>query len=140
MKKINREVVRQNRAKLLKVFADLRKEGFIARANHLCCQNCAGYDLAERVSKMPPEKAKKIKGVVFWHNQDEQDIWDNGHVFLAYRDMDTEGHGRIGMPTKVVGTHIVAGIEKAGLKCDWNGDPAQRIWIDLNEQKIEKIC
>ena len=95
-KQIDREVVNQNRRMLLKVFADLRKQGLIALANFRCCQNCAGSEIADRVSQMDAKHAAKVKGCVYWHNQDEDDLRERGHVALAYGSLERESTERLG--------------------------------------------
>lgn len=92
--------VEGNRERLVKAFADLRRQGLIARANFMCCQGCAGSAIADEVSKMPKEKATKVRGCVYWHHQDEDNIREAGNVYLAYGDLDTTGHGKIGFPAE----------------------------------------
>lgn len=70
------EQVKDFKAKLGKAFAQLRKQGYIAKKNFLCCQSCAwnGIDIES------PDAEK----VVFYHHQDNDCIPD-GFVYLAWR-------------------------------------------------------
>jgi len=131
--------VEQNRKQLVEAFEDLRKMGFIARANYLCCQSCAGYAIADKVSQMSKEKAAKVKGCVYWHGQDEDDILERGGLYLAYGRIDTTAHGEVGLSTEEVGKAVVELLGKYGLKAEWNGDGNDRIWVDLaiSNAKIE---
>ena len=130
-KQIDNEVVNQNREALLKAFADLRKQGLIALANFRCCQNCAGTEIADRVSQMDAKHAAKVKGCVYWHNQDEDNIWEMGHVHLAYGPLGSRKHGEVGLPTVEVGKMVVEALKKRGLCFAWNGSDGQRISVDL---------
>jgi len=116
------------RQRLLEVFKELRKEGFLARANFMCCQSCAGYDLAERATKLR-DKGKVIKGVVYWTRQDEEDLRRHNKVYLAYGPCDTGKYGTIGLPTKKVGEIVCRKLDKYKIPYEWNGDPSVRILV-----------
>lgn len=131
-KQVDSEVVRQNREALLKAFADLRKQGLIALANFSCCQNCAGSEIATRIDDMDAKHAAKVKGCVYWHNQDEDDLRERGHVALAYGSLGTRKHGEVGLPTVEVGKMVVEALKERGLCFAWNGSDGQRILVDLN--------
>jgi hypothetical protein len=119
----------EKRKKLIQAFKALRKQGFIARADYLCCSSCAGYAIAEKVSKMTKEKVAKVKGCVFWHHQDEQNFWSNGHLYLAYGELNSTTHGKVGLPTKEEGMIVVKELENQGLKVEWDGDSNSRIKV-----------
>ena len=57
-----------------KAFQILRKKGYFARMNFWCCQSCAWYAIPEELSKK----------VVFFHAQDNEDLNNKGHVFIAW--------------------------------------------------------
>lgn len=113
---------------ILKAFRELRKEGYLARANHLCCQNCAGYDLTEKAAKLVGE-GKSVKGCVFWHNQDEQNWKETGSMHLAFGDMDSTEHGKIGLTTKEVGERVVEKLKKFNVPYEWDGKSGTRIRV-----------
>ena len=52
------------KAKLNKAFRELRKKGYTAKQNFLCCQNCAWHALSD----------KEAEKAVFYHRQDA-DAW-----------------------------------------------------------------
>ena len=113
--------------KLTEAFKILRKEGFIARQNFMCCGNCAGYDIATIVSKMPEKKRAKVKGCVFYHHQDNDRLKETGKVMLAYGPLETSAHGTVGLPDVEVGRRVVEVLKQVGLTVDWNGEGSQRI-------------
>ena len=118
----------ETRVKVLNVFKELRKEGFLARANFLCCQNCAGYDLAHQAEKKFSQN-KEVKGCVYWHKHDEKNYRENGRLFLAYGNLDTQ-YGKIGLSSnKEVGEIIVKKLEMYGVEFEWDGDPLNRILV-----------
>jgi len=123
--------VARNRKLVLEAFKNLRKQGLIARANFLCCSNCAGSEIESYVSNLPEEKAKRIKGCVFWHKQDEDDIWRHGEMYLAYGSIDSSKHGEVGLPTKEVGELVVRALKEQGLSVEWDGDPHVRILVNM---------
>ena len=116
------------RSNILKAFAELRKEGYLARANHLCCQNCAGYDLTEKAGKLV-EKGKEVKGCVFWHSQDEDDWKSRGSMYLAFGDMNSTKHGKIGLSSKEVGENVVKKLKKFKVPFEWDGSSRTRIRV-----------
>ena len=117
------------RERVKDAFVTLRRQGYLCRANFLCCQTCGGYSLAERVDKMPPEKARKVKGVIYWHNQDEQRFKEDGTLTIAYGSVSTKKYGEIGLPTNEVGEALVEQLQKRDLIVDWDGNPSKRITI-----------
>ena len=58
---------------LTQAFKELRKLGYFARQNFMCCQSCAW-------SSVPEEKEDKV---VFYHRQDTPDVM-YGSVYLAW--------------------------------------------------------
>lgn len=120
----------QTRAKVLLAFKDLRKEGIIARANHMCCMTCASYDLGERLEK----DTKKI-GAAYWHRQDEwphdeltklgcrKDENDGTLMIRYFGSKDTDDDAR------EIGDKIVAALTKHGVKVKWDRDPNVTIQV-----------
>ncbi len=116
------------RNKVLKAFAQLRKEGYLAKANYLRCQACAGYELTEKAVRLK-KAGKEVKGCVFWHGQDEKDFWNYGSLDIVYGQLDSKQHGKIGLPTIKVGKHVVAVLKQHGLTVEWGGKITQRIKV-----------
>jgi len=91
---------------LREAFGELRKRGYFARQNFLCCQSCAW-------AAVPEEKADKA---VFYHNQDNQRLEATGKCHLAWA-----GNGQ----------EIVDVLQAHGVKTTWDGTSGQRIEIEL---------
>ena len=93
------------RDRLIKVFRELRKEGFLARANFMCCRNCAGSELARKAEELY-EKGKRVKGAIYWTRQDETDLRNRGRMYISYGSCITRKYGAIGLPTEEVGRKL----------------------------------
>lgn len=94
-----------NKAPLTEAFKELRKKGYFTRQNFWCCQSCAWSDV--------PEKAEKV---VFYHNQDNQNLLESGSCYLAWK-----GNGK----------EIVDVLTSHGVAVNWDGDEHTRIEISL---------
>jgi len=121
---------------LLDAFKELRKEEkFIARANFMCCQSCASYDIWESARKNYFKSRKR--GYVYWHRQDEDDFWRSGTMFLAYGSFneekdeveDDEVQMKSPLSCKDVGVKILLALAKRGVRVEWNGEDSQRIRV-----------
>ena len=95
-----------DKSKLTKAFKELRKQGYFARQNFLCCQTC-GW------AAMTDEQAEKA---VFYHAQDNDNLKEDGSCFLAW-----SGDGQV----------IADILSKNGVNVDWDGDNSKRIKISL---------
>jgi hypothetical protein len=128
------------RSNILKAFAYLRRKGIIARANFLCCQTCAGYDITQIAVKRV-NAGKEVKGCVFWHAQDEQNWQRSGSMFLAFGNMDSgDLGGNIGLETTLVGKIVVEALKKFNVPYEWDGSSGRRIKVMEKEQlKLIKI-
>jgi len=85
-------------------FKSLRKKGYFAKQNFMCCLSCGN-------SAIPKDKKKKF---VFYHRQDAETLRQYGYCYLAWG-----GNGK----------EIVETLEAEGLKVVWNGDSLKRIKI-----------
>lgn len=112
--------------KLDLAFADLEKQGIIARQDYWCCARCAhsaaGFEIFGN------ERGRDFwKGYVFYHEQDT-DGAPGGSLLLgfgAYEDGDEA--------MKEVARTVVETLGRYKLKARWNGKPDTRIdVIDLN--------
>jgi len=121
----------QLRRKLKDVFQELRKEhGFIARMNYLCCSTCAGYALWNQLEETVKKGRKRPEGITYWHRQDEDGLWDSGHIYLAYGGTVESDDTKIELDaTFKVGVTICKVLCKHGVKYQWSGDPTQRIKV-----------
>ncbi|MCD6148080.1 hypothetical protein J7J18_01770 [bacterium] len=119
------------RSRLIEVFKELRKEGFLARANFMCCRNCAGSELACRAEKLY-EKGKEVKGAIFWTRQDEESLRNHSRMYIAYGPCVTQKYGTIGLSTKEVGKKLCEKLDAYHIPYRWNGDPNVRILVGEN--------
>lgn len=106
------EDARAVRAGITKAFRILRKRGYVALQNFMCCQSCARSEIANRFDKKgTPEEDRKL---VFYHQQDAVALRETGTVFLAW-----SGNG----------WEIAYALRDAGLQVEWDGDPEKRILV-----------
>lgn len=106
--------------KLKAAFAELRQRGFLARQNYYCCGGCGMYAMNERVKEMAI-KNKKVRGVVFYHNQDNARRKEGKDFHLNFAG--------VGVPTESVGHEIVATLNRNGIVTEWDGSATTRIRI-----------
>jgi hypothetical protein len=121
---------------LTTAFKRMRHEGLLARQRFLCCSGCAGYAMAERAEKLVDQgKRDKIKGCVFYHRQDADTLDEIGEVYLAYGELATTRHGKIGLPTAEVGQMVTRILGEVGLAYEWDGNPGTRILVNCRTAK-----
>lgn len=89
---------------LSKAFRALRKEGYTAKQNFMCCQSCAWAELSE----------KEAEKAVFYHNQDYRDLKHHQDLYLAWAGD---------------GNHIANTLRNFGMEVDWDGTPNTRIAV-----------
>jgi len=93
----------------------------------LALQN-AGYTMSDGHSDAAEALAEKGRksyfGYCFYHGQDLERAVDGGGLTIAFNHLEGD------VPDKhKVGATVVAELERAGFKCDWNGDVNIRISI-----------
>jgi hypothetical protein len=91
---------------LNKAFQALRKAGYNAKQNLMCCQSCAW-------SSMTDQEAEKA---VFYHRQDADDLKETGECYLSW-----SGNGK----------EIVRILKENDIKVDWEGSDDKRIKIKI---------
>ena len=89
-------------------FRDLRRQGFFAEADFCCCQSCAWYQIDNSEDCEPEEN------VVFYHEQDAEDLDESGECHLAWRGDSAA---------------IVKAMQKHGLTVEWDGSKDSRILV-----------
>tara|TARA_R110000868_G_C10726827_1_gene751257 strand:+ start:261 stop:560 length:300 start_codon:yes stop_codon:yes gene_type:complete len=89
---------------LNKAFADLRKVGYFAKQNFLCCQSC-GW------AAIPEENKDKA---VFYHAQDNDDKKEGKDFYIVW-----SGNG----------AEICQIFNRNGVNTNWNGSIDTRIMI-----------
>lgn len=96
------------------MFKTFRKEGFIARQNYLCCQNCA-WNAVE--SDYDADENSKI---VFYHGQDAEAF--EGKTLTRTLYLAWQGTGADGRKIREI-------IEEHGFEVDWDGTNGMRIGV-----------
>ncbi len=116
-------------------FAALRKLGYLARQNHLCCSSCAATAIAGYVQEMPDSAKAKLKGAVYYHQQDGDVLkhtqmrplhlrYGQVHVYADDRTVQ-----KYGLAEVVIGEAVVHTLRAHGLRVHWDGDPNQTITV-----------
>lgn len=110
---------------LNKFFRALRSAGFMARQNFSCCSSCAHAEISMGMKS----SKKSYSGIVFYHQQDNDDVISGKGVWLAHSPAeDNASHSN----RKAVGRRVVKIAKLNGLSVDWeNEDPSQRIWVSV---------
>jgi hypothetical protein len=113
--------------KLNKAFSALRKIGFFAKQNYLCCASCGWYNAGNAIKANPG----KYSAVVFYHSQDAEGLKDDEpSLYLAHgaavdvKDT-TEEH------RQMIGKTVVKVMKEAGLAVEWEGCGNKRIGVSL---------
>ena len=127
----------ESKEKLNEAFKLLRKEGLIARQKFLCCNGCAGSQLAHDVTALIDAGRKPPKGAVFYSKQGgffdgpPDSGWSRvTKLYLSFGNVTTEKHGEIGLPTLEVGRLICKALDTVGLHYEWDETPESTIVVD----------
>lgn len=125
-----------NGDKLNALFRLLRREGLVARQNHLCCGGCAAASIGEMA------RARGLRGGVYYHQQDAEalrptNVWGvrtrklgDEVVRLGFGAADGEGEKRDAL-TVEIGETICKAAARVGLATRWNGSAHERIQVLL---------
>ena len=108
----------EGRALLAAAFRQLRKDGWWARMNPLCCQTCLTYDTDDD------------KPYIGFHAQDNERIPEVGHTYLTHGPPRGEHDD---LADGVWSKRAVKVIESFGLTVEWDGSMASRIKVFLPE-------
>lgn len=123
-----------NKANLDAAFKCLRGVGLLARQSFLCCQSCAGYQIALDGKKLL-DAGKPPKGCVYYHKQDTENLRDGHDFYLAFGQIEYHGDGnevtKIGDDTAAVGKLVVDVLNRHGVETEWDGDPNRRIKVKV---------
>jgi len=118
-----------DKVKLNVAFQMMRKAGLVARQNFSCCSSCGGYELTMDVVAMPDKKRAKVKGVCFYHRQDNDYLVRGKDLYLSFGSLDSRELGQIGLETVQVGHLVTSCLTQAGLAWEWDGTESQRILV-----------
>lgn len=115
--------------RLDEAFAELDRQGIVARQNFTCCQSCGHSEIANEIEAT--EVFRPVRGYVFYHIQDLESVVRNGYLYLAFGSVSGELK-----ESEIIAQEICEILRKAGLEPDWNGSIRTRICIrDLNWQR-----
>lgn len=95
-----------------RAFRQLRKDGYIALQNHLCCSTCACYDISERLASKGVDPDKGL--YAYYHVQDADSFRKTGGCYIGW-----QGDAK----------HIISVLENNQLRCEWDGSPDSRIFV-----------
>lgn len=99
--------------KISDAFSELEEKGYFCRMDFWCCSSC-GWNAV-------PEDAEKV---VFYHNQDADNLKEYGYCFMAWAGNAQE---------------IISAFEEEGLVVRHNGKENTRILVALNESCLSKV-
>jgi hypothetical protein len=126
-----KQIFKDNRAKLRKAFAELNKDGWFARMNYGSCNSDFLYNTPDD------------KPCIAFHSQDEKKIMEYGYVYLWHHcETNIEPHdsndhkwgNEIYHKDNIARAwEAVAMLRKHELDVDWSGDPRHRIRVTLNK-------
>jgi len=111
--------------RLDRCFADLEKDGIVARQNFTCCQTCGHAEIGDEIAAA--EKRGAVAGYTFYHQQDTEHAAEGGGVYLAYGALSAEEAKSL-----AVANRIVDALGRAGLKVTWDGKSSSRILVQLD--------
>lgn len=123
-RKINPIDLAAGKALLNKAFADLRKQGFLARQNFMCCGGCASSALGQIVR----EKPGKYLGVLYYHSQDAERLKTIGEICLGHSPVDDAAPdwAHLLVPHAAKNTLL-----RYGLLVEWDGTAEQKLIVTL---------
>lgn len=103
-------------------FAELDRNGIVARQHFACCQTC-GHEAMQQEMAVA-QRYRPVRGYVFFHRQDTESAVRSGHLYLAYCSVSYKPDEAVPVAQEVVDT-----LRRAGLEVDWNGSVQTRICI-----------
>lgn len=129
------------RSQLDVAFRSLRSAGFIARRSFMCCSGCANSAFCGELRNLPEKARAKIKGIVFYHQQDAEALYSPRRTRFTYprranltiRFGATPETDSPSMTTFEVGVTVLLALRDAGLKATWSGKPNECIVIPVRE-------
>lgn len=111
--------------RLDRCFADLEKDGIVARQNFTCCQTCGHAEIGEQIEEA--RKRGAVAGYTFYHQQDTEAAAEGGGIYLAYGALSGEESKAVD-----VANRIVDALGRAELKVTWDGKTSTRIHVHLD--------
>ncbi|MFC4501107.1 MULTISPECIES: DUF6891 domain-containing protein [Streptomyces] len=103
--------------RLTRAFAALRESGVTARENFTCCRSCGQSEIGD-------EAGPDARGFVYFHTQCTDSAALGHGLMLLYGGFDSSSE-----TTSAIGHEIVTALEAAGLRTEWDHDPARAITV-----------
>lgn len=115
-------------------FREMRKSGLLARMNYMS-SIAAAEDMMAQDTKKYLEKGKikreYTKGCVYFTSQDNDKRVKTKKFCLSFGNIIMDDEAEIGIGDKEVGEIVVRCLTDAGIKTIWDGNPENRIEVDL---------
>lgn len=105
-----------DREKVKTVFAKLRKAGWFARMNFMCCSSCGWAELSEKYGE------DDNKNIVFYNKQSADAFDINGNLGNSYLPLQWSGNAR----------EVVAELALAGFGVEWDGTADKCVMVKGN--------
>ncbi|WP_333775607.1 DUF6891 domain-containing protein [Streptomyces sp. IBSBF 3136] len=103
--------------RLTRAFTALAETGVTARENFTCCRNCGQ-------SEIGAESEPGARGFVYFHSQCTESAAEGRGLMLLYGGFDNSAE-----TTAAIGHEVVAALEAAGLRTEWDHDPSRAITV-----------
>ena len=116
-----------DRENIKRAFRKLRKQGYIARMNFMCCSSCAWYEIGGyALAGIRKEELPEPEKVVFFNKQ-SNDSFDN------------KGNLKYSLCLQWAGdpSEIMVALKGEGLLVEHNGDESQTIFVNSKEPERE---
>jgi hypothetical protein len=115
--------------RLDRAFAELEKEGIVARQNFWCCGTCGGDAIVDEIARAN-KRCHTFDGYTYFHEQDTA-IAVLGHgLNLGYGTPDFDPKESV-----AIGLLVVKALRKHGLKPQWSGDLEDHIHVPIKWQR-----
>ena len=110
-------------------FAELERNGIVARKNFSCCGTCGVAEIFDEMDAAE-RRALPVRGYTFFHMQDTEAATEGQGLYLNYGSSE-EGEAA----AVAIGEEIVSALQKHGLQSRWPGELTKRIDIAINWQR-----
>jgi hypothetical protein len=110
-------------------FAELTKNGIVARQDFSCCGTCGVGEIGAEIEQ-ERRAGIAVRGYTFYHLQDTESAVEGYGLCLNYGDLDGNEDASVAIAKEIVQT-----LERHGLSTTWNGSYSQRIGVKLNWQR-----
>lgn len=117
--------VKTDRAAIRAAFATLRKKGYIAKMNFMCCSSCAWYEIGGKaLSGHQRSDIEEPKKAVFYNKQSHESAFrekSRGWSTKSRRYISMMLQNDLCLQWSGDAKEIIAALEAEGLKVEWNG-------------------